>query len=139
MARQYLTLAQLPQLSLEQLRREWARHYGAPAPALSLDLLRLGLGYRMQERRFGGLSRYARQVLSAGGEKGRQVVCTPVRLTAGTRLVRDWHGVGHTVAVLDDGFEYDGKRWRSLTAIAFAITGSKRSGPEFFGLVAKSR
>ena len=139
MARPYLTLERLPELSIEQLRREWARHYGAPAPALSVDLLRMGLGYRMQERRFGGLSRYAREVLSAGGERGRHAIRTLVRLTPGTRLVRDWHGVGHTVAVLNDGFEYGGKRWTSLTAIAFAITGSKRSGPEFFGLVEKGR
>ena len=95
MARPYLTLERVPELSIEQLRREWARHYGAPAPALSVDLLRMGLGYRMQERRFGGLSRYAREVLSAGGERGRHAIRTLVRLTPGTRLVRDWHGVGH--------------------------------------------
>ncbi|HCE21025.1 MAG TPA: hypothetical protein DF282_00725 [Hyphomonas sp.] len=52
----------------------------------------------------------------------------------GTRLVRDWRGIGHTVTVLDDGFEYDGKVWRSLTAIAKAVTGTHRNGPRSFGL-----
>ena len=48
--------------------------------------------------------------------------------------MRDWHGVGHTVTVLDDGFDYDDRRWTSLTAIARSITGAKWSGPRFFGL-----
>jgi hypothetical protein len=52
----------------------------------------------------------------------------------GTRLVRDWHGIGHTVIVLEDGFEYAGERWKSLTAIAKAITGTHWNGPRFFGL-----
>ena len=61
------------------------------------------------------------------------------KLTPGTRLVRDWHGVGHSVTVLEDGFEYDGKQWRSLTAIARAISGSHCSGPGFFGLKGSKR
>ena len=56
------------------------------------------------------------------------------KLTPGTRLVRDWHGAGHTVTVLEQGFEYDGQVWRSLTAVAKAITGTHRNGPRFFGL-----
>ncbi|KEZ00655.1 hypothetical protein AI27_03015 [Sphingomonas sp. BHC-A] len=58
----------------------------------------------------------------------------PRKLTVGTRLVRDWHGVGHTVIVLDEGFEYKGQRWRSLTAVAKAITGTHWNGNRFFGL-----
>ena len=57
-----------------------------------------------------------------------------LKLTLGTKLVRDWHGEGHTVTVLDDGFEYDGRRWKSLSAIAKAITGTKWNGPRYFGL-----
>jgi len=56
------------------------------------------------------------------------------KLSPGTKLIRDWHGVGHSVTVLDNGFEYDGKHWKSLTAIARHITGTKWSGPRFFGL-----
>lgn len=58
------------------------------------------------------------------------------KLTPGTRLVRDWHGVGHTVTVLEQGFAYGGKEWRSLSAIAKTITGAHWSGPRFFGLTA---
>jgi hypothetical protein len=138
MARQaYMTLARLADLSGEEIKSEWARRYGAPAPNLSPDLLRLGIGYRMQEQKLGGISRSTRSLLNQiaartiGGEVLRPL---PRKLTPGTRLVRDWHGVGHTVVVLENGFEYDGKRWKSLTAIAKAITGGHWNGPRFFGL-----
>lgn len=62
-----------------------------------------------------------------------------IKLSPGTKLVRDWHGVGHTVTVLEKGFDYDGKVWSSLTAIASAITGSKWNGPRFFGVTGKVR
>ncbi|MCZ8172425.1 MAG: DUF2924 domain-containing protein, partial [Brevundimonas sp.] len=64
---------------------------------------------------------------------------SPRKLTPGTRLVRDWRGVGHTVVVLDDGFEYDRKHWKSLTAIAKAITGNQWNGPLFFGLAERKK
>ena len=72
--------------------------------------------------------------LAAQPKEGERKGPPPRKLTIGTRLVRDWHGVGHTVTVLQDGFEYNGKQWRSLTAIAKAISGSHYSGPRFFGL-----
>jgi hypothetical protein len=63
----------------------------------------------------------------------------PRKLTPGTRLVRDWHRAGYTVIVLEDGFEYAGKRWSSFTAIAKAITGCHWNGPRFFGLSTKAK
>lgn len=137
MARGYTTLERLETLPLEDLQAEWARRYGAPAPKLSADLLRLGIGYRLQEQRLGGISRETRSILRQMADRGRDSSSSlpPARkLTPGTRLVRDWHGVGHTVIVLDDGFEYDGRHWKSLTAIARAITGGHWNGPLFFGL-----
>jgi len=138
MARQiYMTLGRLAELPPEELRAEWARRYGAPAPNLSPDLLRLGIGYKLQEQRLGGLSRSTRSMLrqvAARAGEGASTAPLPRKLTLGTRLVRDWHSVGHTVVVLEKGFEYDGKHWRSLTAIAKAITGSHWNGPRFFGL-----
>lgn len=135
--RSYITLSRLAELQGEELKAEWARRYSAPAPNLSPDLLRLGIGYKLQEQRLGGLSRSTksllRQVAARAGE-GASTAPLPRKLTPGTRLVRDWHGDGHTVIVLARGFEYDGKRWRSLTAIAKAITGSHWNGPRFFGL-----
>ena len=132
-----LSLEQLEELSPETLRNEWERRCGAPTPNISPDLLRLGLGYRLQEQRLGALSRGTRSLLqqlvrtaNAGGSN-----VPPLRkLTPGTRLVRDWHGVGHTVTVLDEGFEYNGTIWRSLTAVAKSITGVHWNGPRFFGL-----
>ena len=115
------------------LREEWKRAYGTSAPGISTHLLRMGLAWRLQEKSLGGFSRAARQVLAARDDvKAAQVQRR--RLTPGTRLVRDWHGAGHTVTVIDEGFLYDGRSWPSLTAIARHITGAKWSGPRFFGL-----
>lgn len=138
----YMSLARLAELPGEELKAEWARRYGAPAPSLSPDLLRLSIGYKLQETKLGGLSRGTRSLLrqiaarAGESEKGKPL---PRKLTPGTRLVRDWHGVGHTVIVLEDGFEYDGKHWKSLTAIAKAITGTPWNGPLFFGLTARKK
>lgn len=132
-----LTLGRLAELPPEELRVEWARRFGAPAPMLSPELLRLGIGYKLQEQKFGGLSRSTRSLLrqvGGRGEGGDASKPLPRKLTPGTRLVRDWHGVGHIVTVLADGFEYDGKRWKSLTAVARAIAGAHWNGPLFFGL-----
>jgi hypothetical protein len=68
----------------------------------------------------------------SAAEQGR--AAPPRKLTPGTRLVRDWHGVGHTVVVTESGFEYSGKSWKSLSAIAREITGTHWNGPRFFGL-----
>lgn len=130
-------LARLPELSQAELKAEWARLFGAPAPNISSNLLRLGLGNRLQEQRQGGLSREAKSLLRQHAKlsvSDNDAAQAPRKLTPGTRLVRDWHGAGHTVTVLEKGFEYDGRTWRSLTAVAKAITGSHWSGPRFFGL-----
>lgn len=141
-SRNYLRLSQVPELTAADLKKEWARRYGSPAPDLSLELLRLGVGYKLQEQRHGGLSRGTRSLLRQVSEhaavgKDNVAAPTPRKLTPGTRLVRDWHGVGYTVIVLDDDFEYEGARWKSLSAIARAITGTKWNGPLFFGLTGR--
>ncbi|WP_072384431.1 DUF2924 domain-containing protein [Novosphingobium sp. NDB2Meth1] len=141
-SRSYLRLSRISEMTAAELKEEWARRYGTPAPDLSLELLRIGVGYKLQEQRNGGLSRGTRSLLrqvSANAAIGKTNAATPSprKLTPGTRLVRDWHGVGHTVIVLDDGFEYEGARWKSLSAIAKAITGTKWNGPLFFGLTGR--
>lgn len=138
----YITLTRLSELGPQELREEWARRYGGPAPNVSPELLRLGLGHKLQEQRHGGLSRSTRSLLrkyTARARAGDNKKPPPRKLTPGTRLVRDWHGVGHTVVVLDGGFEYDGQCWKSLSAIAKAITGSHWNGPRFFGLSGAKR
>ncbi|MEP2235993.1 MAG: DUF2924 domain-containing protein [Marinomonas sp.] len=131
-----VSLAKLDDLSPAELQEEWARRFDAPTPNISPALLRLGLGYNLQQRKLGGLSREARSLLRqhANAEAAPSSMLLPRKLTPGTRLVRDWHGTGHTVTVLEKGFEYDGKVWRSLSAIAKAITGTHWNGPRFFGL-----
>lgn len=136
MARRALpSLVELEAMCQAQLRQEWTRLYGAPAPTLSIDLIRMGVAWRLQERRLGGLDRPARDILRLSNNDISRSTSRPQRkLTPGTKLVRDWHGEGHSVTVLDNGFEYAGKHWASLTAIARHITGTKWSGPRFFGL-----
>ncbi len=140
--RTYMKLGRLAELPPEELRKEWVRRFGAPAPSLSPELLRLGIGYKLQEQRLGGFSRSTRsllrQVAVRAGE-GSSTKLLPRKLTPGTRLVRDWHGVGHTVVVTEGGFEYDGKHWRTLTAVAKAITGAHWNGPLFFGLTKRTK
>lgn len=135
-----MSLGRLAELPPEDLKAEWARRFGAPAPNVSGDLLRLGIGYKLQEQKHGGLSRGTRSLMRQMAEQTRQGgdrKPLPRKLTPGTRLVRDWHGVGHTVIVLADGFEYNGQHWKTLSAVAKAITGAHWNGPLFFGLTAR--
>lgn len=128
MARVHLRLNDIDELDIAAARDWWSRLYSAPAPSIALPLLRMGLAYRLQSQA-AGLKRRNPQSYAIAQPKnvGR-------KLTPGTRLVRDWHCVGHVVTVVEDGFEYAGRPWQSLTAIALAITGAKWSGPRFFGL-----
>jgi hypothetical protein len=135
-------LAQIAELDPAGLAAEWARRYGAPAPNISPDLVRLGLAYRFQEQRHGGVSGMSKTMLRRAAVAADQPTKSTTlirKLTPGTRLVRDWHDVGHTVTVLEDGFAYDGKHWPSLSAIAKAITGAHWNGPRFFGLTERRK
>ena len=131
-------LAALSDLTAEQLRGEWRRAYRSQSPRLSRDLLVRMVAYRIQELACGALSKASqRQLLAATKElesNGYVVPDAGTRLKPGTKLIREWHGRTHTVTVAEDGFEYAGKAYTSLTKIAQAITGAHWSGPRFFGL-----
>lgn len=132
MAKPRLDLGSVDDLNLTGAKEWWVRLYREPAPSLSLQLLKLGIAYRIQIKAEGiPEPKMPRRVRNQG--RGKPI---PRNLAPGTRLVRDWHGVGHVVTVLDKGFEYEGRHWSSLTAIARVITGGKWSGPRFFGLPA---
>jgi hypothetical protein len=141
-----LRLERLQNLDGAKLREEWRRLCRSEPPSISRDLLLRALAYRLQEREFGGLPKWAQQNLEGSTARADPAdagsVATPKlgapRLKPGARLVREWHGRTHTVAVLDDAFEFEGRRYRSLTQIAREITGAHWSGPRFFGL-AKGR
>src|SRR5260370_20840122 len=114
--------------NLDELRAEWRRLYRSEAPRLSRDLLVRGIGYRRQEIEHGGLGKSTRRKLQtiakALRSTGRVGPTPSLSLKPGARLVREWHGRTHTVTVTDDGFEYAGKNYSSLTKIAKKITGA---------------
>ena len=134
-------LQNLENLNLAELRQAWAQHYEAEVPAtMSQELLRLSIGYKLQEAMFGGLDRKTLLRLSAmkfGSEttdKLKSAVSRPAP-KSGTKFIREWRGKVHEVSVLDDGqFAYSDRRYRSLTIIAREITGTHQSGPKFFGI-----
>jgi hypothetical protein len=109
---------------------------------LSRDLIIRGLADELQQRAHGGPSRALRrrlQILAGELEKGARSVDPGMVLKTGASLVRQWRGHTHTVLVREDGFEYEGQRYRSLTVIAEQITGAHWSGPRFFGVSKRAR
>ena len=134
-------LERLQELDGSALRDEWRRVCRSEPPRISRDLLVRALAYRIQELEFGGLPKWALQTLAGSApltdraEAAAAPESTPPRLKPGARLVREWHGRIHSVFVLGDTFQFEGRRFRSLTQIAPEITGAHWSGPRFFGLV----
>ncbi len=133
------SIAELATLSTAELRARWERAGGRPAPKrASRDLLLRLVAYHLQEQTEGGLSKAMRRRLAKlGGLNGRvaQPLAPPTpRLKPGCRLIREWHGVTHSVIVLDHGFDYRGTRYTSLSQVARIITGTRWSGPLYFGL-----
>ena len=133
-------IAALRTTSLADLRAEWLALFGAPAPVNSREYLRGRLAYRMQELAFGGLKPATVKRLEAMGERldGGNITTRRIRADlkpiAGTRLIREWQGVEQIVTVTQDGFEWQGRPYQSLSAIARAITGTRWNGWAFFGL-----
>ena len=120
----------LERLDLEVRRSAWRERYG-PAPKLrSRELLGLMLAWRIQSEAFGGLDASTRRKLRTETSTGR----SSVDLAPGTVLTREWKGVPETVRRTEAGYEWRGRTYRSLTAVARAISGGPRSGPLFFGL-----
>ena len=132
----------LLRMSPAALRSKWREVHRSTAPGLSPSLLARGIAYRLQERVHGGLSRstekqlakIARRLARTGGVDDPNAVS----LKPGTRLVRSWNGTIYKVLVNEDAFEFDGRRYESLSQIARDITGAHWSGPRFFGVKARS-
>jgi hypothetical protein len=133
-------IAGLADRSTQELRRAWRTLYHTGPPlGLSRDLIIRGLADQLQQRAHGGPSRALQRrlrVLAAEFEKGS--FDPGIVPKTGATLMRQWRGHTHTVLVREDGFEYDGQRYRSLTVIAERITGAHWSGPRFFGLIKRA-
>ena len=135
-------IAGLVDRSTQGLRLAWQQlHRTEPPLGLSRDLMIRGLAHQLQERTEGGASPALRrrlQGLAAASCKAGVPLDPGIVPKTGTRLVRHWRGHVHAVLVREDGFEYEGQHYRSLTVIAERITGAHWSGPRFFGLTKRA-
>ena len=133
-ARELAALAEMDRVALLQ---RWRRAFGRDAPPrLSRALIEKAIAYNLQVEALGGLPPRTRRALRAAAKADGRSTLTNLP-SRGTRLIREWHGSLHEVEVLEDGYLWRGVRHRSLSAIARAITGTRWSGPRFFGLVAR--
>jgi Protein of unknown function (DUF2924) len=127
----------IAEMSAPQIIREWERVHGAPAPAIAPSLLARDLAHRLQAEASGGVDKcLERRLHDLAMSSDERVVqeCHRKALGHGTQLLREWGGQTHRVTVEADGrYAYAGTTWRSLSAIAYAITGAHWSGPRFFG------
>jgi hypothetical protein len=126
-----------------RLRMEWQRVYGTPPnKGLGPSLMRRGIAYRLQEQVHGGLAPATLRTLVRLAEQltrsGDLDVERQLSLKTGTRLVREWHGRTCHVTVLENSFLYEDQQYASLSQIARVVTGTKWSGPRFFGLRQRS-
>ena len=120
----------LARLDLNQLRDEWQRRFGPVAMFRSTELLRLMLAWRIQATMLGGLDADTRKALARSGA----VEAEGRHLGVGATLRREWQGAEVVVMITDKGFDWNGRSFKSLSAAATAIAGSKWNGPRFFGL-----
>jgi len=134
-------LAELNDMDLGQLRQRWRELFDAEPPSYGRAMMTKRLAYRIQELAYGELpgevrDRMGRILDGAGyddmGRKGN--VKKPAGPVPGTLLIREWKGSRHEITALENGYEYGGRRFRSLSAVAFHITGTKWNGPLFFGV-----
>ncbi len=138
-------LAALKAMSVKELKAEWQTLFDAPAPNNSRTFLENRLAYRIQELTYGGPDKQTRRLLDLladeveGTLTRKAQIADPRNPVVGTKLIREWDGVAHTVSVLKDGFEWDGKRYKSLSAVARSITGTRWNGYRFFGLRERKR
>lgn len=134
-ARMDLELARLPDMPLSELRSLWTKLTESHAPKISPALLRLALAWEMQANAHGGLSRVTQQRLA---QLDRGLTQTAL-VAPGMRLIREWNGVAHVVTVAADGaIRWNDQEWNSLSEVARTITGTRWSGPAFFGLKRKA-
>jgi Protein of unknown function (DUF2924) len=138
-------IAQMRDLDIAGLRGRWHGIFGRrPPPHLPRHLLFRILAYRLQADRFSDLDDESRRLLDRSGspemagKKAASLVQQTANIRPGTSLGREWNGRMQQVAVLAEGFAWNGRTYSSLSQVAFAITGTRWNGPRFFGLRDKS-
>ena len=133
-------LAALKSATTPELKRQWRDLFYSEPPPFNRRYLESRLAYRIQELAYGGLKPETIRRLERlgeeldGGDRKKSRMRTDQMPIAGTRLLREWQGVEHVVTVTADGFEWQGRPYKSLSAIARAITGTRWNGWVFFGL-----
>jgi len=134
-------VAELNDMNLHELRQRWRELLNEEPPSYGRAMMMKRLAYRIQELAHGGLPRETRdqmdRILDIVGYDAmglRENVKKPTGPVPGTLLIREWRGERHEVTALENGFEYRGLRFRSLSAVAFHIAGTKWNGPAFFGV-----
>jgi hypothetical protein len=137
-------IEELADMETPELRDIWRCIYRTEPPArISRDLLIRAAAYRMQEEKHGALSEAVKRRLHAFAEKmhgeGNASFAFEPRLKPGAKLIREWRGKTYSVIALDDGFDFEGRRYSSLSKIACKITGVRWSGPRFFGLTGRGK
>jgi plastocyanin len=128
-------LDELESMPLAELRAAWSRQVRASPPKVSAGLLRLALAHHLQSKVMGGVTKAIERKLQdiADGHAA-------VRVTPGTRFVREWRGKAHVVTMTEDGrYRWHDRDWASLSMIARTITGTQWSGPAFFGTKTNKR
>ena len=131
-------IARLNDLGLAELRRVWKERLGTPPAIASTDLTRRWLSWELQAQARGGFDattrRRLRQLCKAFRTQPPSKTLLNTGPSPGTILTREWKGVTHRVMVLEEGFAWNGQKHDALSEIAFRITGTRWSGPRFFGL-----
>jgi hypothetical protein len=133
-------LAALKTAPTKDLKQQWRELFDSEPPAFNRRYLESRLAYRIQELAYGGLKHETVRRLERlgedldGGDRKNRGLRTDMMPIAGTRLLREWQGVEYVVTVTSDGFEWQGRPYKSLSAIARAITGTRWNGWVFFGL-----
>jgi hypothetical protein len=132
-------IGRLPNLSLLELRHRWKTLFGHPAPkSLRRHFLARAVAYQMQVEAYGGLSaatkRRLREIANAVRTGDANAMLGSGRIKPGTQMIRQWQSATHTVTALAEGFEWNGRTYKSLSAVANAITGTNWNGFAFFGI-----
>lgn len=133
-------IAGLKTASTAELKKQWRALFNSEPPAFNRRYLETRLAYRIQELTYGGLKPDTVKRLEAlgeqfdGGSPMTRRIRTDLKPITGTRLIREWQGVEHVVTVTRDGYEWQGRPYKSLSSVARGITGTRWSGWVFFGL-----